>query len=226
MPPRYSRLARDHAHCVTRLHNGQSRSLRNVPLGVPHCRSRCPLHGLQRFHFTKLVELFLRDRQLTYFRESKADLKNLAAYGFAANVAVNHPVNSKICTLFRNKLLSDNQAVYPSNFEDPIAIKSQLVLNVAAKFLHIRNSVVERAVNVVLAEIVDGMAMKDRVELRGFGAFYSKDRAGRIARNPKSGAKVEVPKKKVPVFRASKEMGKRLNAAPIPERPSERASSR
>ena len=87
-------------------------------------------------------------------------------------------------------------------------IKSQLVLNVAAKFLHIRNSVVERAMNVVLAEIVDAMAMKDRVELRGFGAFYSKDRAGRIARNPKSGAKVEVPKKKGSSVQSEQRNGK------------------
>jgi integration host factor subunit beta len=79
-------------------------------------------------------------------------------------------------------------------------IKSQLTLNVAENFLYIRNSVVERAVNVVLDEIVAAMARKDRVELRGFGVFCSKDRAGRIARNPKSGVKVEVPDKNVPVF--------------------------
>jgi hypothetical protein len=56
-------------------------------------------------------------------------------------------------------------------------IKSQLVLKVADRFLHIRNRAVERAVNVVLDEIVTAMARKERVEQRGFGAFYSKDRA-------------------------------------------------
>jgi integration host factor subunit beta len=59
------------------------------------------------------------------------------------------------------------------------------------------------------------MARKDRVEQRGFGAFYSKDRVGRIARNPSTGVKVEVPERSVPVFRASKEMGKRLNPAAL-----------
>ena len=54
-------------------------------------------------------------------------------------------------------------------------IKSQLVLKVADRFLHIRNRKVERAVNVVLDEIVTAMARKDRVEQRGFGAFYSKE---------------------------------------------------
>jgi len=61
--------------------------------------------------------------------------------------------------------------------------------------------VVEKAVNVVLDEIVTAMARKDRVELRGFGAFSVKHRAGRIGRNPKSGVKIEVPEKSAPVFR-------------------------
>jgi integration host factor subunit beta len=78
--------------------------------------------------------------------------------------------------------------------------------------------VVEKAINVVLDEIVTAMARKDRVELRRFGAFSVKDRAGRIGRNPKSGVKVEVPEKSVPVLRPSKEIGRRLNpVAPIPK---------
>ena len=77
---------------------------------------------------------------------------------------------------------------------------------------------VEKAVNVVLDEIITAMARKDRVELRGFGAFSVKDRAGRIGRNPRSGVKVQVPEKSVPVLRPSKEIGRRLNpVASIPE---------
>ena len=99
-------------------------------------------------------------------------------------------------------------------------IKSQLTLNVAGQFFHLPHRVVEKAVNVVLDEIVTAMVRKDRVELRGFGAFSVKDRAGRIGRNPKSGARVGVAEKKVPVFRSSKEMHKRLNpAAPASEPP-------
>ena len=121
-----------------------------------------------------------------------------------------HPVNSRICTLILNELLRDNH-YFRLNTGDIILIKSQLALKVAEHFLHIPNRVVGRAVNVVLDEIVAAMARKDRVELRGFGSFYSKDRAGRIGRNPKSGVKVEVPDKNVPAFRPSKEIGRRLN---------------
>jgi integration host factor subunit beta len=99
-------------------------------------------------------------------------------------------------------------------------IKSQLVLNVAGLFLHRSRRVVEKAVDVVLDEIVTAMARKDRVELRGFGAFSTKNRAGRIGRNPRSGDKVRVAEKTVPVFRSSKEMHKRLNpVASMPESP-------
>ena len=99
-------------------------------------------------------------------------------------------------------------------------IKSQLMLNVADRFLHLPRRVVEKAGDVVLDEIVTAMARKDRVELRGFGAFSVKHRAGRIGRNPKSGVKVEVAEKSVPVFRPSKEIGKRLNSvASIPGSP-------
>jgi integration host factor subunit beta len=95
----------------------------------------------------------------------------------------------------------------------PVVIKSQLALNVAGQLLHLPRHVVEKAVDVVLDEIVTAMARMDRVELRGFGAFSSKNRAGRIGRNPRSGFKVEVPEKSVPVFRPSKEIGRRLNPA-------------
>ena len=44
------------------------------------------------------------------------------------------------------------------------------------------------------------------MELRGFGSFRIRERNARIARNPKSGEPVEVPAKKVPFFKAGKEL--------------------
>ena len=66
-------------------------------------------------------------------------------------------------------------------------LKSQLVFNVAGRLLQIRRRDVEKAIDAVLDEIVAALARKDRVELRGFGAFSAKVRAGRIGRNPKTG---------------------------------------
>ena len=45
-----------------------------------------------------------------------------------------------------------------------------------------------------------------KVEVRGFGSFHVRQRRSRIARNPKTGARVEVPPKKIPYFRPSKEL--------------------
>ena len=114
----------------------------------------------------------------------------------------------------------DNERRSGVGNEGIVVIKSQLTDYVAGRFFHLRIRDVERAVNVVLDEIVAAMARKERVELRGFGAFSVKHRRGRIGRNPKSGVKVEVPEKNVPVFRPSKEIGKRLNSVvSIPESP-------
>ena len=56
------------------------------------------------------------------------------------------------------------------------------------------------------------MARGDRVELRGFGAFFVKFREGRTGRNPRTGDLVSVGSKAVPLFRSGKEMKSLLNS--------------
>ena len=51
----------------------------------------------------------------------------------------------------------------------------------------------------------------DRIELRGFGSFRTRQRRGRTGRNPKTGATVAVPAKRVPFFKAGKELKELLN---------------
>jgi integration host factor subunit beta len=92
-------------------------------------------------------------------------------------------------------------------------IKSELILRIAGHNPHLFQRDVEKLVDAVLDEIVAALARGDRVELRGFGAFSVKLRGGRVGRNPKTGAKVHVPDKNIPVFRPSKEIHKRLNSA-------------
>jgi integration host factor subunit beta len=46
----------------------------------------------------------------------------------------------------------------------------------------------------------------NKVEIRGFGTFNTRQRGGRTGRNPKTGARVEVPPKRIPFFKASKEL--------------------
>ena len=54
--------------------------------------------------------------------------------------------------------------------------------------------------------IVRALRSGDKVEVRGFGSFQTRQRRGRIGRNPRTGAKVEVPPKKIPFFKPSKEL--------------------
>ena len=59
---------------------------------------------------------------------------------------------------------------------------------------------------ILFLEAVKMFAEGKKVELRGFGSFRIRQRNARVGRNPKSGQKVEVPSKKVPFFKAGKEL--------------------
>jgi integration host factor subunit beta len=69
----------------------------------------------------------------------------------------------------------------------------------------------EVVVNTVLRCIIDALAQGDRVDLRGFGSFRVSARDDRTGRNPRTGEVIEIPAKKVPLFRAGKEFRRRVN---------------
>ena len=58
------------------------------------------------------------------------------------------------------------------------------------------------AVNAVLETIQSAVANGDKVAITGFGVFEKTERPARTARNPATGATVQVPKSSVPKFRA------------------------
>jgi integration host factor subunit beta len=68
----------------------------------------------------------------------------------------------------------------------------------------------EKEAAAILEYILDSMARAikhgDKVEIRGFGSFGTRQRRSRVGRNPKTGARVEVPAKKIPFFKPSKEL--------------------
>ncbi len=90
-------------------------------------------------------------------------------------------------------------------------IKSELIQKISAANPHLYHRDVERIVNVVFEEIVDALVRRDRVELRGFGAFTVKHRGARSGRNPRTGASVSVSEKFVPFFKTGKELREKLN---------------
>jgi integration host factor subunit beta len=90
-------------------------------------------------------------------------------------------------------------------------IKSELVQRIADRNPHLYQRDVELIVNAILDEIVEALAKGDRVELRGFGAFATKKRDGRVGRNPRTGEPVQVDEKVVPAFKTGKELRLKLN---------------
>tara|TARA_B100000035_G_scaffold163410_1_gene139187 strand:- start:6939 stop:7214 length:276 start_codon:yes stop_codon:yes gene_type:complete len=59
--------------------------------------------------------------------------------------------------------------------------------------------------------IIESLKKRNRVEIRGFGSFCIRDRKSIRARNPKSGESIELPKRSIPYFRASKLLKQRIN---------------
>jgi integration host factor subunit beta len=90
-------------------------------------------------------------------------------------------------------------------------IKSELVLKVAEKNPHLYNRDVETIVNTIFDTITTALRDGDRVELRGFGTFGTKQRRARTGRNPRTGEQVEVQSKNAPAFKTGKELRLRLN---------------
>ena len=89
--------------------------------------------------------------------------------------------------------------------------KSELILRIGELNPHLYHRDVERIVTTIFEEITDALAKRERVELRGFGAFSVKFRDARRGRNPRTGETVAVEQKVVPFFKTGKELRDRLN---------------
>lgn len=88
--------------------------------------------------------------------------------------------------------------------------KAELVERVASDTLLTKKHA-ELVVNTVFDSIVESLKGGDKIELRGFGSFRIRYRGPRIGRNPKTGAKVDVPPKRIPYFKPGKDLRELLN---------------
>jgi integration host factor subunit beta len=83
--------------------------------------------------------------------------------------------------------------------------KAELAGRVADR-IHLTKKQTEAIVNILFTCITDALKEGDKVELRGFGSFRTRSRNAREGRNPKTGDTVQIPSKKVPFFKAGKEL--------------------
>ncbi len=72
----------------------------------------------------------------------------------------------------------------------------------------------ETIVETIFESIIQALQSGDKIEIRGFGSFRTRQRRGRTGRNPKTGAKVQVPPKRIPFFKPSKELKDFVNGPP------------
>jgi integration host factor subunit beta len=89
--------------------------------------------------------------------------------------------------------------------------RSELTASLADKNRHITSSDVELIVKAILDEMARHLSRGDRIEIRGFGSFELNQRPPRVGRNPKTGEAVLVPEKRVPHFKAGKELRERVD---------------
>jgi len=74
----------------------------------------------------------------------------------------------------------------------------------------------EVIVEAIFSSVVKSLKEGDKIEIRGFGSFRTRQRQSRVGRNPKTGARVEVPAKRIPYFKPSKELKDLVNGPEAP----------
>jgi integration host factor subunit beta len=89
--------------------------------------------------------------------------------------------------------------------------RSELIKKVADWSFEITHAQADQLVSIMLNEIIHAVDSGQRVELRGFGSFFPRERKARMGRNPRTGESVSVPARRIMFFTAGKDLKDRLN---------------
>ncbi|MFQ5441969.1 MAG: integration host factor subunit beta [Thermodesulfobacteriota bacterium] len=89
--------------------------------------------------------------------------------------------------------------------------KSELIEMVSGRVDNFSKKDVELIVDTLFDSMSGSLSRGEKVEIRGFGSFKIKHRDGRQGRNPKSGENIYIESKRVPFFKAGKEIRERIN---------------
>ena len=90
-------------------------------------------------------------------------------------------------------------------------VKSELIKQLKKSYPNFYTQDLSKIVEIILKEIKNSLNRGDGVELRGFGTWRTTIQKESIRRNPKTNAKVNIPKKRVIRWKMSKELFKKLN---------------
>ncbi|HUK48231.1 MAG TPA: HU family DNA-binding protein [Terriglobales bacterium] len=112
---------------------------------------------------------------------------------------------------------------YSRKIGEQVMTKADLIDEVS-RLVELTRKDSEVVVETIFDSIVRSLRAGDKIEIRGFGSFRTRQRKPRVGRNPKTGDRVDVPAKKIPFFKPSKELkdlvngetGAQAPAAPAP----------
>ena len=90
-------------------------------------------------------------------------------------------------------------------------VKSELIKELKKSYPNFLTKDLNKIIEIILKEIKAALNRDEGVELRNFGTFRTNIRKASIRRNPKTGEKVSVPKKKTIKWKMSKDLFKKLN---------------
>ena len=90
-------------------------------------------------------------------------------------------------------------------------VKSELIKQLKKSYPNFLNRDLNKVIDIIIKEIKNTLNRNEGVELRGFGTFRANIQKASIRRNPKTGTKVSVPKKKMVKWKMSKDLFKKLN---------------
>ncbi len=94
--------------------------------------------------------------------------------------------------------------------------RSDLVTLLADQFGQLTQRDADAAVRAILDAMSSALVRGQRIEIRGFGSFAISHRPPRLGRNPKTGASVHIPERRVPHFKPGKALREAVSRPPAP----------
>ena len=99
----------------------------------------------------------------------------------------------------------------PKKLEKGAAMTKADLIEEVSRVVEMTRKDSEVIVESIFDSVVKSLRSGDKIEIRGFGSFRTRQRQARIGRNPKTGERVEVPAKRIPFFKPSKELKDLVN---------------
>jgi nucleoid DNA-binding protein len=90
--------------------------------------------------------------------------------------------------------------------------KADLVMDLSTR-LNITQKQASKIVDAFVETVLEALKDEGRVCIMGFGSFRRRDRKSRMARNPKTGERIQVGEKSVPHFTPGKDLVEAVNPA-------------